>query len=373
MKICENCFADKNIKGIIRSGNIKGKCDICGATDCFIYDTEIADSLVPYFDEIFSAYTPSSELKIDFPNNKKAFLAEKLKRDWNLFVPNLTIEDVNKIIKAVSLDAYDNYPALFTEKVGVAAFQDEELLSRRSILKGSSWEDFVYKIKCVNRFHIRDFNEERLEYYCRLLTQIYKCGTCFYRTRIKKDSSKKPFSKKEMSAPPPNLSGNGRINPKGISCLYLCEDKDTPFYETRAQHLDYVYLAEFQLKKDISIADLGQIKKINPVIIDSTEGIASDYLINKTLLEKISSAMTRPQRSGDSELEYLPTQFIADFIKSLVKEDNSPLFRGIAFESAAHPGFNNLASFYPDDFDVGEIKLYEVNQLNYQYREIMKH
>lgn len=375
MRICENCFSDENIKGMIQSeGNI-GECDICGARNCFIYDTEKADRLVPYFDEIFSAYSPSSELNADFPENKKAPLAEKMKKDWNLFSPNRTISDIAKIIKALNPDAYDNHRALFVEKVGVAAFQNKTFLTEHSILRGSTWEAFVHRIKFVNRFHVCDFNEERLEYYCRLLSEIYKKDTLFYRARIKKDNKMVPYDKDHMGAPPSPMATNGRINPRGISCLYLCEDPDTPLYEVRAQHHDYVSVAEFRLINNIVVANLRKIDKINPVILDLNESIASDYLINKSLLEKISQAMTRPQRSSDSELEYLPTQYIADFIKSLVNDDSKEeRFRGIAFASAANPGHNNFASFYPEDFEINDdVRFYEISQLTYKYDELHQH
>lgn len=375
MRICENCFSDENIKLIIRSEGYKDHCDVCGKDDCYIYDTEKASRLAPYFDEIFSAYLPSSELGDNFPADKTAFLSEKIRRDWNLFNQTLTVKEIDKIIKVINPDAYVNHSALFDEKVGVAAFQDENFLLSHSILRGSSWEKFVNEIKSENRFHIRDFNEERLEYYCRLLSQTYLKGTVFYRARIKRDNKKVPYAKENMGAPPPEQAGNGRINPKGISCLYLCEDELTPFYEIRAQHHDYVSVANFRLKRNIVVANLSKIDKINPVTIDLNEGIASDYLINKSLFEKINGAMTRPQRSGDSELEYLPTQYIADFVKSLMKDDGiEARFRGIEFKSAANPGHNNLASFYPKDFETDDVvRLYEISQLEYKYDEIKQH
>lgn len=371
MKICEHCFSDEAIKGMIISLDHKDQCDFCKSQNCFVYDTDRDDALAPYFDEIFSAYSPVAELDSKFPVSKTASLAEKLKKDWHLFNPALSVNDIDKVIRLIDPEGYGDLHSLFDGKVGVAAFRNSEFLQTHSILKDSKWEVFVDKIKTKIRFHIHDFNEERLEYYCRFLLQNYEKGNLFYRARIKKDGQKEPYPPKKMGAPPSTSASNGRINPRGVSCLYLCEDKDTPFYETRAQHHDYISLAEFRLKKDIAVANLSRIDKINPVTLDLSEGIASDYLINKSLLEKINRAMIRPQRSGDSELEYLPTQYIADFIKSLVNEDTQdPVFQGIAFESAAHPGFYNLAAFYEEDFEIDWVKSYEVKDLNYKCSEI---
>ena len=67
-------------------------------------------------------------------------------------------------------------------------------------------------------------------------------------------------------------------------------------------------------------------------------------------------------RTSDSKLDYLPTQYISDFIKSAG-------FDGIGYESVMHrPGYN-IVSFLPaeEGFDLQGIAVFDIRELEYKY------
>jgi len=69
---------------------------------------------------------------------------------------------------------------------------------------------------------------------CSYIKKTYNSGTVFYRARI---SDKDGLTKSEMGAPPQQLATAGRVNPEGISHLYLGSDKTTTLNEIRQVYM----------------------------------------------------------------------------------------------------------------------------------------
>lgn len=161
-----------------------------------------------------------------------------------------------------------------------------------------------------------------------------------------------------MGAPPANLASAGRANAEGISCLYLASDEKTTFYEIRAIAYDYVCVGRFELNKDIEIIDLSSLDKISPFI---SELECMEYAINVDILNKIAYDISRPMRRHDSKLDYLPTQYISDFIKK-------KKYAGIMYKSTLSETGYNLAIFDESIFTCIDTKVYEVESLSYDYK-----
>lgn len=111
-----------------------------------------------------------------------------------------------------------------------------------------------------------------------------------------------------MYCPPVKNATSGRANPVGIPYLYLTDNEETVLYEIRASYLDEVSIGIFSKENEILI----------DVIISDFTKIASLYVLNEvnkriksTLLKQyISRDLSKPMRLYDSELNYIPTQFI---------------------------------------------------------------
>ena len=72
--------------------------------------------------------------------------------------------------------------------------------------------------------------------------------------------------------------------------------------------------------------------------------------VNREYLSKINEELSHPLRRNDSVLDYLPTQYIIDFIQSLSNDDGTPTFDGIKYQSAMHSKGSNLTIFDPNLF-----------------------
>ncbi|WP_228402509.1 RES domain-containing protein [Chryseobacterium sp. RU33C] len=69
-------------------------------------------------------------------------------------------------------------------------------------------------------------------------------------------------------------------------------------------------------------------------------------------------------RRYDSELDYIPTQFICEFIKIFTG------VQGIKFRSSVHITGNNLVIFNQELMECISVKKVKINQLNIRSREV---
>ena len=84
----------------------------------------------------------------------------------------------------------------------------------------------------------------------------------------------------------------------------------------------------------------------------------------KLLRQKISSDLSKPMRRYDSELEYIPTQFICEFIKVFTGAF------GIRFNSSLHPKGNNVVLFDQNLMTCISVKKVKINTVNLLVIEI---
>lgn len=283
-------------------------------------------------------------------------------KNWRIF-NNLNSEQVYNIIRELSSELYVASPELFDTPVANMQLYDTQYLKENSILKEYSWNDFVTALKHENRFHTNHINTEILRVFCSYIRKLYKKGECFFRGRI---SSKSGYNCSEMSAPPNEKVMEGRANSMGIRRLYLADDVETVLHEVRAGAFDYITVGCFELQEDITVVDLKMINKISPFIEDLD---ALQYFINREYLNRINEEMGKALRLSDSTLDYLPTQYIADFIQSIT-HNGVHEYEGIEYQSTMHPLGYNLAVFNPDLFKCIAVDVYKITNLTYSKTKV---
>lgn len=355
MLIGINCFRDSEIRSIIESQNKRGKCEITRATDILVYDTDKENILKDYLSEILNIYTPASELPSDFPKENLNYIENILYYEWAIF--ETSKENIKQVIMEICREAYPSDSLLFTSKVGMERLCDSDFLRRNSLLRESSWEKFVSSIKSINRFHSNHINLKLLEDFFRspqMQRIVKKDSDCLFRARIADENG---IKMEEMGAPPARQAIAGRANSAGISCLYLANDIITTFHEIRARDLDYISVASFKNNKELKIVDLSNLDNISPFSLESFD--YEWFAINISILKKISMEIAKPLRRQDSELDYLPAQYISDFVKSLG-------FDGICYKSTLNENGLNYAFFDGRKFKCIDVKLYHINSLSYK-------
>lgn len=313
MICCVDCFNDKEVKAAIEMIGHKGNCPICGSLDTWIYDSDLDedDSLVEeMLGSIIEIYVPESELPYTYPSSDMKPIAERLCDEWRIFsgAPSEVIE----IVKGVVDNSLFLSERILVEPVGIPQLYDEEYLLKNSIMRDHTWEEFKKSLRNVNRFHNDYINLEVLGEILKIAKISIPTGERFYRARVSNEKGSTGFSRREMWAPPDDVASPGRANSKGQSCLYLSNRKKTTVKEIRAHAFDYVTIATFKLIREINVLDLCSITHNSPFYTDTDK---VDFLINEQILRAIERDLAKPMSRWDSELDYLPTQYISDFAK----------------------------------------------------------
>ena len=352
-----NCFKDVEFCAMITRQNKLGICEITGELDVLVYDSDSDEiNIKDLMFEILGIYAPASELPTDFPKDDLDYIENILFENWSVF--NTTKDNIKRILIGICKELYPIDSSIYNEKVGMQKLCDSEFLKRNSLVGESSWEKFMSSIKNINRFHSNHFNLDLLKNLFinseNLQLNMKKDVEILYRARICDEIGLK---KEEMGPPPSKMATAGRANSSGISCFYLSNDITTTLHEIRARDLDYITVAHFRPNRDLKIVDLSNLESISPFVAESFD--YEWFAINMSILKKISMEIAKPLRRQDSELDYLPAQYIADFVKSLG-------FDGICYKSTLNNEGVNYAFFDYKKFKCIDVQLYHIKSMHYE-------
>lgn len=348
MNCCTSCFTSSYLTNIIQSNKEKGNCDFCGTENTNVY---LAKELLPFFRNIFNLY------KVD--ESSKLSLWDSINKDFEI-IDSKCLKNSESLFKAIAQSEYEEFSNIFKNNV---SRESKDILDFKSTEIQSIWDRFKEEIKHKNRFHISRANLIDLDvletfFNSESFIKIIKKGRNFYRCRV---SNKTGYENKDMWNPPKKNATSGRANPKGISYLYLGSRIETTFYESRISLFDYASVAEFRLKDDIKILDLR-----NPeydIISWSENDSVELFLIYGSFIQTLQEEISLPIRKQDKDLDYIPTQYISEYIKSLG-------FDGVEYQSSLDKEGYNLAIFNPDKFECIETKVYDINSIKLNYTEI---
>lgn len=359
MKICEFCFNDKEVVSVVRGFNKEGKCSVCGKSGR-IYDTEEDDYLIPWFEELVDIYTEKELLPDGYKKEDLTTLSKDLKYEWNIFSDSVTEDEAKGIIINILNEKYLLNKSLFEDKIGIAEKCDDDILRDISILKTNTWEIFSDNLITKNRYHNKDLDLEKFVKYLSYITKKYGIGKEFYRGRI---SGEEGVDISDMGAPSGDKIQGGRVNSEGVKCLYLGDSLNTTIHEIRAGQYDYVTIGVFRSISELNVVDLREINNISP-FIDTLDKL--DHAINKIFLNKINEEMGKVMRKTDSKLEYVPTQYITDFVKSITDQSGNYQYDGIIYNSVMNNDGYNIAIFYPDKLQCKYTEVYEIVNIEYE-------
>lgn len=359
MIICQNCFFDKEIKSIIKALKTKTTCCICHKTDyCINSEININEwnQISDYLNQIKEIYSPENLLPYDFPKEKLFFLSDLFSKEWNVVNSKLGKNELDSILSSFFYDYEDNI------RYGNRLIIDNDYLKEHALLGEQQWNDFVLSLKHKNRFHSNFLNKDVFEKYCRCFENYIPENKIYLRGRIAKNAD--GLTKNELEAPPIELATAGRANSDGISRLYLADSLDTVLKEVRAGVFDYVSIAEFKAKRKVVLVDFSALDEYSPFAIGIN---IQDLALNKQNLENINKELGRPMRRSDSILDYVPTQFLIDFIESIVdKKTGGRLYDGVMYKSVMNPGGINLVIFDSSIFEQQEkISTIKISSVTY--------
>jgi len=183
-------------------------------------------------------------------------------------------------------------------------------------------EDFLVfseEVKSENRTFLSDESKSFLDWVRHISESIVyplDKGEVLYRARVC-DAPNESISKEGMK-PVKNLGSEGRANSFNINMLYLARHIDTAIAEVRPSQKEHVTVAHFKVNRDLRILDLTAAKPcLAPDLFNQESEVGVGKEDNLRLLRSIGLAFSKPLSNRDHRREYLPTQTIAEYIKSL--------------------------------------------------------
>lgn len=210
------------------------------------------------------------------------------------------------------------------------------------------WEEFKNEF-LKNRFFIPEDNSFIQIYLNEVVKDealIIKKEEKFFRARIRKKGT--IFKDKDLHVPPPKIANAGRLNPKFIPYLYISNDEITVVSEVRPYLDANVVIAICEAVKDLKILDLTRM--------DNDDSKTNNFK------KMISTLFSTPYAPDDTELEYISTQYIAEFIKN---KD----FDGVKYRSAMNDNGWNICIFTPSNFDVSISKEIKITGIKYDWED----
>ncbi len=166
-----------------------------------------------------------------------------------------------------------------------------------------------------------------------------------------------PFPPTRMK-PLPHSAREGRVNPKGIPCLYLATDKETAMAEVRPWVGSYVSVGQFKTLKGLVLVDCF-IEHARGFVFFFEEPDPAER--EKAVWADIDRAFSEPVNPDESTAEYAPTQILAEAIRSHG-------YDGIVYKSLLGKGFN-VALFDKSVVDLVNCFLYEAKSVSFEFHE----
>lgn len=339
MFVGSSCFASEDMKAYCEASLIVGVCEVTGAQG----EVVDFDDFGEFFSELFLAFEPSDK-------GEPLYLA--IHSNWSIFSDSAIAKT---LLNDVALQN------------GFKNGSEERVVYSKHVFEYvPSWHTLKERVCFFSRFFSHQSSEDQ-----ELWTECFQpnvtipSDTIFYRGRLNTSEYSTFTNPEELKAPPAKLASSGRANSHGIPVLYLSMDKDTLMYETRALYGDKLSIGEFHTIKELSLVDFNYV----PDLYREYSRSGSDTLLKALrfhfLMQEISKDMSKPMRRYDiKELEYVPTQYVCEFIREHSDADD------IMFSSSLHIGGVNVVLFEVSAADCRSVEVAVVGQLNMSFEQI---
>ena len=185
------------------------------------------------------------------------------------------------------------------------------------------------------------------------LVRQVSAGLPLFRVRAREEGATWEIDADQMGAPPAELARAGRMNPAGISYLYLAFEQETALAEVLSGPPCAVAIAQFTTQRELHVLDLTNLPE-EPSIFDESRRDEREALL---FLERFVDAISQPVRKdGGEHIGYVPSQVVCEYFALVFQVPHHRALDGIVYPSAVRPGGRNLVLFptargFGRDFD----------------------
>ena len=357
--VCADCIDDHVVKEEIEREGKRRRCSYCKKRGHAVAIEWIAD----WVDEVYSAFVGQAEHTPYFPNNSDRVEYRQNGSTPTEIVTEMLECDVDNIASDVvsELSSRHSYRAMKDGETDI--YEDgndvfEIAIPRSSEIK-ETWQSFCQLIKHDRRF----FNETAAKLLREIIdpivhpqsrgaqsaVRVIEPGTeegFIYRGRMANTVRERNIVLsnriKELGASPRELNASGRMNSAGIPVFYGSFDVATCVAELRGPVGGTAIVGKFEILRPLRVLDLTLLKNAMFNISYFDGDVVRKFAYNR-FLRGFHKEIKKPVIPGSETLDYLPTQFVAEYLWTRVDPPLDGLIYGSAQISEA--GARNIALF----------------------------
>lgn len=353
MKFCAvDIFLDPSIHSIGESFTILGECHYSGRQNVPLIPLSFLGEVL---ENLFSLYTVANE------ENLGVDLIDHILDFWpGLFDLGKTKKAKLSILLENILKETETLETSLVSRKVIFLPEANSINQDFQFDLNSRWEKLTEELKYQNRFFLsEELDWDSIGTTLQLLVKFHEKGKRYFRARISDDDLKIS----QMGKPHKEKASAGRANPVGIPYLYLATDPETTYYESRAGLHEQIFLGEFVSREILMVVSLERIEFLGPVEIHEMGFDLEEFIRFRGFLMKLSQELSKPIRKKDSDFDYLPTQYLCEYIKSVLG------FDGVQYQSSMNPSGSNLAIFNDHKVECISVKVLKVDEVKYEVSE----
>ncbi|MEW6520842.1 MAG: RES domain-containing protein [Thermodesulfobacteriota bacterium] len=339
--VCADCVEDRFLKGVISINLAQRKCDYCGKGSEENIAASVEAIMEPIASTLFRLFDYHSEERNLDELLTTAYALRK--------IPLKCHEDLFKdVATAFWWNKWHEDPDSFYDPGNSMRY---------------SWGRFVRDVKHHVRFFfssveskykfsfekppVKLFEEIGQIVSAQKLIKPLKAETVLFRVRIREDNATWPLNDKELGPPPNEKARSQRMNPAGISYLYLARERETALAEVLSKPPCQAVVGCFKVRRDLRILDLIALPDM-PSIFDNEryhESELMDFL--NDFVREISKPVQKDEKDGAEHLDYVPSQVVCEYFANIFKSEDGKSIDGLEYPSSIRQEGRNIVLFPP--------------------------
>lgn len=357
--VCEKCVVDKSLKLLVNKNLSSKNCDYCGEESEDLYIAAPFNIIMQrIYESVSKEYSDAQDVDMPWVDGNwlvdRLYIQEVLMDfdpgwDGQLFEDIADCFDPNTYwVKHSDGDWSIDDPS-DTLIYGWDSFKNQVLTKTRYLFLAESEEeyssgrpDYIPIASMLDALGNTCIKEN--------LVTVVPAGTEFY--RVRHASKQDRFTKfSEMGVPPVGVASAGRMNPAGISYLYIAYQKETAEKEVLECSKRW-FTAKFRSKVDIQLIDFSVLPDVPSIF----EPELYENRHNRYFLHAFINDLTAPiSKDGKEHVDYIPTQIVSEYFRYKFKGETGEGVQGIKYPSVKDQGGINLAIFSSSNEELEEI------------------
>lgn len=343
--VCDECVDDEFLKEVIKENACRRECDYCGRRTRAHSAAPVAMLMEPIGSTVFYYYNDPTQAMMSWDYEEDS---------WPL-----DTTDTRDVLESLALDCH---PDLF-EDIAKSFVYEEWAETASGIWTGSHpheemgylWDRFAHIVKHKYRYffdHALETSIYQADQPANVLPTIgslvkrhsmveqLSAGTHLFRARQEEYDFN--LESDQLGAPPSDKARAGRMNPAGISYLYLAFDQETALAEIQCNPSRDAAIGQFEVLRDLQFLNLTILPDLPSIFDDNRRDEREGLLFLESFIEEITKPV---QKNGSEHIEYVPSQVVSEYFALIFHTADGHHLDGILYPSAVHPGGRNLVLF----------------------------